>query len=144
MREEINESKEERETQTRMLQQVFEAVNNVEAQLYHIMQYLPPSGQWPFLSEVGSISSAYQTCPNSRRDSEQESRQQGSVLMAPETARFRRQSLPPTLPSSTNTNHRLSQAAATLRDKLAMECIAEEPMDLSTQVRQFIVCTISI
>ena len=144
MREEINESKEERETQTRMLQQVFGAVNNVEAQLYHIMQYLPPSGQWPFASEVCSLSSVYQTCLNSRRDSEQESRQQGSELMAPEAARFRRQSLPPTLPSSTNTNHRLAQAAATLRDKFAMERIAEEPMDLSTQVRQFIVCTISI
>lgn len=143
MREEINESKEEREIQTRLLQQVLGAVNNVEAQLYHIMQYLPP-GQWPFLSEVGSISSVYQTCPNSRRDSDQDYRQQGSELMASEASRFRRQSLPPTLSLSTNTNHRLVQAAATLRDKIAMECIDEEPMDHSTQVRQFKVCTISI
>lgn len=143
MREEINESKEEREIQTRMLQQVLGAVNNVEAQLYHIMQHLPP-GQWQFLSEVGSISSVYQTCPNSRRDSDQEYRQQGSELMASEASRFRRQSLPLTLSLSTNTNHRLAQAAATLRDKIAMECIDEEPMDHSTQVRQFKVCTISI
>lgn len=134
LREEIREIKEELGTQARVQQQLLGAVGNIEVQLHAIMQAFSP-GQWPFLTELSSIASTYQTCPNSRRDSGPENRQQVSE-MTPEAVRKRRQSLPTTLH---NSKQELTdwQTAATLSDKLGR--IAEEPMGLSTEVRQYIV-----
>lgn len=126
IKEEIREIKKGLEIQMTMQQQVFEAVSNIEGQLYCIMQSLPP-GQ-------GSLSSLYQTCSTSQKSSFPESRQQGSDLMPPEAPRSRLQSLPPNLHLSTDTKQQLAQAAATLKENL--DCIAEEPMHPSTQVRQ--------
>lgn len=134
LREQIHEIKEDIGRQTRMEQQLLGAVSNVEEQLHCIMHFLPPA--WQGASGLGSFASVYQTCQHSRRSSDDpESQHYINEVMSPEAARGRRQSLPATLhlPTVSKQQFEVWQTATTLRDKL--DHIAEEPTDLSTQVR---------